>query len=88
MNWRYVNHPYIKYYTFFDGRLNHIFRYKKYMPIYIDTCLENINLQNIKKPIFYFEYSIDNEGLVLKKSGNIVSFGDKNQTRINYFDMI
>ena len=88
LNWRFVNHPYIKYYKYFDGKCYHIFRYKKSFPIYVFSTNESINLDIIYKPLFYFKYTSNKELFVIKNAGKIISYGNNNKFKINYFDMI
>lgn len=88
LDWRFVRHPYIKYYKtkIKDGFA--ILRFKKNLPIHIESIKNNINLEGIKNPIFSLKYDLKSNGLKVKNAGSILTYNFNGNLRSSYFDMI
>ena len=88
LNWRFVNHPYIKYYKtkIKDGYA--ILRFKKRLPVHVESSKHNIDLQEITNPIFSLKYDLKKNGIKVKNAGSILGFNFNEELRSSYFDMI
>ncbi|MBU78927.1 MAG: hypothetical protein CMD29_02240 [Flavobacteriales bacterium] len=88
LNWRFVSHPYIKYYKtkIKDGYA--ILRFKKKLPVHIESTVHNIDLQEIPNPMYSFKYDLKKNGIKVKNAGSILTYNFKGKLRSSYFDMI
>ena len=86
--WRFTKHPFIKYYKvkLTDGFA--IIRYKKTLPVHIESIKHNINLDQVNSPIFSFKYALIPSGLKIKNAGRVVINNFRDSIRSSYFDMI
>ena len=88
LDWRFVKHPYIKYYKtkIEDGYA--IIRFKKNLPIHIESIKNNIELEEIRNPILSFKYDLKKNGIKVKKAGSVLTYNFKGKLRSSFFDMI
>jgi hypothetical protein len=88
LNWRFVNHPYVKYYKtkIKDGYA--ILRFKKRLPIHVESTKHDIDLQEITNPIFSLKYDLKKNGIKVKNAGSIIGYNFNQGLRSSYFDMI
>ena len=88
LNWRFVNHPYFKYYKtkIKDGYA--ILRFKKRLPVHVESTKHNIDLQEITNPIFSLKYDLKKNGIKVKNAGSIIGYNFNQGLRSSYFDMI
>ena len=88
LDWRFVRHPYIKYYKtkIRDGYA--ILRFKKRLPVHVESTTHNIDLQEISNPTYSFKYDLKKNGLKIKNAGSILGYNFNEELRSSYFDMI
>ncbi len=87
-NWRFVEHPFIKYYKTKTKHGYSILRFKKWFPIHVESILYNIDLHEIKNPIYSLKYDLKKNGLKVKSAGSILGYNFNEELRSSYFDMI
>lgn len=88
LDWRFVRHPYIKYYKAKIRGGYAILRLKKNLPIHIESTKINLNLEEIKNPFFSFKYDLKKNGIKVKNAGSVLKYNFKGKLRSSYFDMI
>ena len=88
LDWRFVRHPYIKYYKTKIKNGYAILRFKKNLPIHIESTKINLKLEEIKNPFFSFKYDLKKNGIKVKNAGSILTYNFKGKFRSSYFDMI
>ena len=88
LNWRFISHPYIKYYKTKIRGGYAILRFKKYAPIHIESTKFNLKLEEIKNPFFSFKYDLKKNGIRVKNAGSVLTYNFKGEFRSSYFDMI
>ena len=89
LHWRFVKHPYIKY---FKIRLKKggfaVVRFKKGLPVHVESVKHDLDLTELPTTGFILKYSIYNSGLKVKSAGGVVSYKFNGLVRSSYFDMI
>ncbi len=88
LNWRFVNHPYIKYYKTKIKNGYAILRFKKRLPVQVESTKHNIDLQEIANPVFSLKYDLKKNGIKIKNAGSILGYNFNKGLRSSYFDMI
>lgn len=88
LDWRFVRHPYIKYYKAKIRGGYAILRLKKNLPIHIESTKINLKLEEIKNPFFSFKYDLKKNGIKVKNAGSVLTYDFKGKLRSSYFDMI
>lgn len=88
LDWRFVRHPYIKYYKAKIRGGYAILRFKKNLPIHIESTRINLKLEEIKNPFFSFKYDLKKNGIKVKNAGSVLTYNFKGKLRSSYFDMI
>ena len=88
LEWRFVSHPYIKYYKVKLREGYAILRFKKGFPIHIESIRYDIDLQEIRSPLYSLKYDLEKNGLKVKNAGSILGLNFKEKLRSSYFDMI
>lgn len=88
LNWRFVSHPYIKYYKTKIRGGYAILRFKKNLPMHIESTKINLKLEEIKNPLFSFKYDLKKNGIKVKKAGSVLTYNFKGKLRSSFFDMI
>ena len=88
LDWRFVRHPYIKYFKTKIRGGYAILRFKKNLPIHIESTKINIKLKEIKNPFFSFKYDLKKNGIKVKNTGSVLTYDFKGKLRSSYFDMI
>lgn len=88
LDWRFVRHPYIKYYKTKIRGGYAILRFKKRLPVHVESTTHNIDLQEISNPTYSFKYDLKKNGLKIKNAGSIIGYNFNEELRSSYFDMI
>ena len=88
LNWRFSLHPYITYYKVKIKNGFGIIRFKKNLPVHIESTQHDINLELVRSPIISFKYDTKTNGLKLRNAGNVVVNNFNGQIRSSFFDMI
>jgi len=88
LDWRFVRHPYIKYYKTKINNGYAILRFKKRLPVHVESTTHNIDLQEISNPTYSFKYDLKKNGLKIKNAGSILGYNFNEELRSSYFDMI
>jgi len=88
LDWRFVRHPFIKYYKTKINNGYAILRFKKKLPVQVESTSCNIDLQEIPNPIFSLKYDIKKNGIKVKNAGSILGFNFNEELRSSNFDMI
>lgn len=88
LDWRFVRHPYIKYFKTKIRGGYAILRFKKNLPIHIESTKINLKLKEIKNSIFSFKYDLKKNGIKVKNAGSVLTYNFKGKLRSSYFDMI
>lgn len=88
LNWRFVKHPYIRYFKTKIKNGYAILRFKKNLPIHIESITSNIDLEEVKNPFFSFKYDLKKNGIKVKNAGSILTYNLNENLRSSYFDMI
>lgn len=88
LEWRFVRHPYIKYYKAKISGGYAILRFKKNLPIHIESTKINLKLEEIKNPFFSFKYDLKKNGIKVINAGSVLNYNFKGKLRSSYFDMI
>lgn len=88
LEWRFIRHPYIKYYKAKIKGGYAILRFKKNLPIHIESTKINLKLEEIKNPFFSFKYDLKKNGIKVKNAGSVLTYNFKGKLRSSYFDMI
>ena len=88
LDWRFVRHPYIKYYKTKIRGGYAILRFKKNLPIHIESTKINLKLEEIKNPFFSFKYDLKKNGTKVKNAGSVLTYNFNGKLRSSYFDMI
>lgn len=88
LDWRFVRHPYIKYYKAKIKGGYAILRFKKNLPIHTESTKINLKLEEIKNPFFSFKYDLKKNGIKVKNAGSVLKYNFKGKLSSSYFDMI
>lgn len=88
LEWRFVRHPYIKYYKVKISGGYAILKFKKNLPIHIESTKINLKLEEIKNPFFSFKYDLNKNGIKVKNAGSVLTYNFNGNLRSSYFDMI
>ena len=88
IDWRFCKHPYIKYFKVQISEGFAIIRYKRNLPIHVESVKHDINLEQVKSPVFSFKYALKPTGFIIKKAGKVVTNNFNDLIRSSYFDMI
>lgn len=85
---RFSQYPYINYYKVKLAHGIAIIRYKKNLPVHIESIKHDINLEQVNSPIFAFKYALKPNGLKIRNAGMVLINNFNRRIRSSYFDMI
>lgn len=88
LDWRFCQHPYIKYYKVKLPLGFAVIRFKKRLPVHIETVKYDLNLKQVFTPVFSFKYDIKPNGLKIRNAGMVLVKNFNDLIRSSYFDMI
>lgn len=88
IQWRFCEHPYIKYYKIKLAKGFGVIRYKKNLPVQVESVKHDLNLEQVKSPIFSFKYALKPSGFKIRNAGMVVTNNFNDPIRSSYFDMI
>jgi len=88
IDWRFCQHPYIKYYKIKLTSGFAVIRYKKNLPVHVESVKHDLNLEQVKSPFFSFKYALKPSGFRIRNAGMVVVNNFSDPIRSSYFDMI
>ena len=88
LHWRFSQHPYINYYKTKTKNGYAVLRYKKSIPIHVESTNNDIDLEEVNNPLYVLKYDLKKNGIKLKNAGSILGFNFNEELRSSYFDMI